>query len=572
MKKFISLVLALVMALSLTTVAWGAGEVAEVDGTPYTDLQAAIDAAATATDKTVTLLDNVTLSLAAGKNYCLLIDAPVTIDGAGKTLTFSGAYDSRAINITTTGNVTIKDLILITNGERGIQVAESPVNLTLENVTATSANYTLNMTTSAGAAKIAIKNCDLTGLCTVNVWGAGSEVTINGGKITCNDQTDVENYRALNLNSSATGATITATGVTFDIKGDSGLASNATDDGEVLIDGSNSGVMTIVAVVEYGDYAYGFTSVQDAIDHAVANSQTEVVVLDTAVNSGESFTPAAGVTVTPPAGASIINNTIVSDSSIGDNTLSGNYFVKGTGAGAVASAAVVSVTDAKAPKDADKNGTIDATEVGNVKYFNIAGDTAKYIQVASVGEADMIVYYGNTDSVFAYLKAVASVEYLGTGVAFNNFGEKCGQYDDEPVAGTKYYLFQGVVYKTVTTSATNLMVGNTLTPVEAMADEFVDHAPAFTYDKDYKVVGVKCAKCGVPATLYANWAAIPKAAQADALALGDGRYYVWGAIGAAGTNGDKVESAETFDAGIAMYVGMSVMAAAGSAVVLKKKD
>jgi len=33
-----------------------------------------------------------------------------------------------------------------------------------------------------------------------------------------------------------------------------------------------------------------------------------------------------------------------------------------------------------------------------------------------------------------------------------------------------------------------------------------------------------------------------------------------------------VTSAETFDAGIAMYVGMSVMAAAGSAVVLKKKD
>ena len=36
---------------------------------------------------------------------------------------------------------------------------------------------------------------------------------------------------------------------------------------------------------------------------------------------------------------------------------------------------------------------------------------------------------------------------------------------------------------------------------------------------------------------------------------------------------DKVQSADTFDAGIAMYVGMSVMAAAGSAVVIgKKKD
>ena len=39
------------------------------------------------------------------------------------------------------------------------------------------------------------------------------------------------------------------------------------------------------------------------------------------------------------------------------------------------------------------------------------------------------------------------------------------------------------------------------------------------------------------------------------------------------TSTDKVQSAATFDAGIAMYVGMSVMAAAGSAVVIgKKKD
>ena len=41
---------------------------------------------------------------------------------------------------------------------------------------------------------------------------------------------------------------------------------------------------------------------------------------------------------------------------------------------------------------------------------------------------------------------------------------------------------------------------------------------------------------------------------------------------AGAADGETVESAKTFDAGIAMYVGMSVMAAAGSAVVLKKKD
>ena len=48
--------------------------------------------------------------------------------------------------------------------------------------------------------------------------------------------------------------------------------------------------------------------------------------------------------------------------------------------------------------------------------------------------------------------------------------------------------------------------------------------------------------------------------------------YLIGASAPAADATDKVESAETFDAGIAMYVGMSVMAAAGSAVVLKKKD
>ena len=44
-------------------------------------------------------------------------------------------------------------------------------------------------------------------------------------------------------------------------------------------------------------------------------------------------------------------------------------------------------------------------------------------------------------------------------------------------------------------------------------------------------------------------------------------------VGTAGSaDGETVTSPKTFDAGIAMYVGMSVMAAAGSAVVLKKKD
>ena len=256
-------------------------------------------------------------------------------------------------------------------------------------------------------------------------------------------------------------------------------------------------------------------------------------------------------------------------------TLNGTYTVKGTSQGATPGQATITVTDAKAPKDADKNGSIDATEVGNVKYFEIEGYSTKFVQVASVSDADMIVYYGTTESVFAYLKGVASVTYYGTGVAFNNFGEKCGQIDYEADADVDYYTFENVVYEAVEAGAEKyLMVGTELVGVKSLGETPVAHVAAFTYDEDYKVVAIKCAECGVVANIVKNYASLPEAVvKANAcIAVNTGEYYYWTNAVAADTATDKVESAQTFDAGIAMYVGMSVMAAAGSAVVLKKKD
>ena len=256
------------------------------------------------------------------------------------------------------------------------------------------------------------------------------------------------------------------------------------------------------------------------------------------------------------------------------NTLSGTYTVKGTNQGATPGTAAISVTDAKAPKDVDKNGTIDATEVGNVKYFNIKGYSTNFVQVNSVADADMIVYYGNTESVFAYLKGADAVTYYGTGVAFNNFGKGCGQVDYDADADVKYYSFEDAVYEAVEAGAEKyLMVGTELVGVKSLNVAPNAHAPAFTYDKDYKVVAVKCAKCGVVANIVKNYASLPEdVVKANAFTpVNTGEYYYW-TTATAGTAGDKVNSAETFDAGIAMYVGMSVMAAAGSAVVLKKKD
>ena len=105
MKKFFALVLALVMALSLTTVAWGAGvacgngctdatHIAAVGSNHYTDLQEAIKDAAPS--GTVELLQNVTVdkwtmfsqdkTIGNDKIITLNMDG-LTIVGNGKTLT-----------------------------------------------------------------------------------------------------------------------------------------------------------------------------------------------------------------------------------------------------------------------------------------------------------------------------------------------------------------------------------------------------------------------------------------------------------------------------------------------------
>jgi len=233
----------------------------------------------------------------------------------------------------------------------------------------------------------------------------------------------------------------------------------------------------------------------------------------------------------------------------------------------------VSVHKANAPKDTNKDGRFDVS--GNVKYFMMNGQ--EYVQVNTVSEADYTVYVAGTKTLFGYFKA-ANPFYYGYGVPFNNFGDKCGQYDDEPVAGTKYYTFETNLYKAVeagTTEDFNLMVGNELVPVELMSDEWVEHVAAYTYDKNYKVVGVKCAECGAPATLYANFASLPKAVQkgvqgVDYFAIGDSQYYVWAAPAVPST--DKlVESAKTADP-IGLYIGVTALATLGSALLAKKKE
>ena len=100
MKKLLATILALVMALGVTTVAWAADDVAEVSGTKYQDLQTAVNEA---DGKTVKMLANVDVNQSG-----LSVGKSIVLDLNGKTLK-AGEKATNNIRVTSSGSLTVKD-------------------------------------------------------------------------------------------------------------------------------------------------------------------------------------------------------------------------------------------------------------------------------------------------------------------------------------------------------------------------------------------------------------------------------------------------------------------------------
>ncbi|MBQ2783022.1 MAG: hypothetical protein IJE94_07510 [Oscillospiraceae bacterium] len=582
MKKFFSLVLALVMALSLTTVAWGvAGTITDnltltaTDAVPANILLNGGDAAYKPGTEILPTWINCD---STGKN--------IVIDLGGNTFTMPTGTKHMAVYIGGTGTVTIKNGTI--NGSastRGVIVVGDSATVNLEDVTITAVRNTTAGPGEDGYGKgvaILLRKGDPD--TTVNLLD-GAVISAYGTYAT------VETYGTMNIYDGAEvtfagdgtssgagglGAALGTSGGTGVINIYGGTVTSTASGGAAVSTNSSGGTINISGGELTGDkavHAYTYGGSTAAVN--ISGGKFTGALLE---EGSESEIAVSGGTFTDDVSAYLPSNlTQTTDGVVvseGGTVLGTKYDMVTTDAAQTKTVGVtVNTYIAKAPKDTNKDGLLD--QAGNVEYFEFSNmPGVSFVQVNNVSKADYTVYQTGTKVVFGYFAMVASPNYLGNGVVFNDFGEKCGQFDDTPIVGAKYYLFQGDVYQAVTTSVTNLMVGNDLTPVVKLDDAFVDHIPAVTYDKDYKVTAVKCAECGTPAVLYANFASVPKADKANAVALGDGQWYVWlEGPGAVVDTDTKVESAETFDAGIALYVGMSVMAAAGSAVVIgKKKD
>ena len=218
----------------------------------------------------------------------------------------------------------------------------------------------------------------------------------------------------------------------------------------------------------------------------------------------------------------------------------------------------------------DKDGK--QTDTANVAYYtvyDVGGDT-EYVVVSSLADADLVLY-GDTDatSVMLYL-AKAEAHYNGTGTEFKNFGKGCGQlnydYDKDETYYTTNEKGNKALYVADEKGAMSLLVGGKLvsvTLVHADATATVQHTAIPTV-KDGKIVGYTCSVCKCTAVKAANVASIPS----DAQRIGDTLWYF---PATAASTTPSAGSPKTFDAGIAMYVGMALTSVAGSAVVIGKK-
>ena len=218
--------------------------------------------------ETLTLLADINLS------EILVINKAITLDGNGKTLTSTAG---RAINVSGADGVKIQNLTINASGERAINIIQNATNVTIDNVTAKSANYTVNVASSASAAVVAITNSNLTGLNVVNVAAQNADVTINHTTITTVDNAETEGYSSVCLNKDGVNGKIVATNTTINLTGSntngSHIARNGAVGGYVSINGSTDDVAVDVAYISYGNNYYGFQT----IEAAIAKASTEAI-------------------------------------------------------------------------------------------------------------------------------------------------------------------------------------------------------------------------------------------------------------------------------------------------------
>ncbi|MBR5865124.1 MAG: hypothetical protein IKY89_02510, partial [Alistipes sp.] len=218
-------------------------------------------------------------------HHGLQIDQDFVLDGNGFTISSTA---KRAILMEQGANVVLKNFTLNATGERGIQMQGEGHNVTIENVVATSANYTVYLTGTSANSKVVVKNCDLTGLNTINVWGENHEVTVENSKITTIDNSAAEGYAPVynvadNTTVYVNGGEVVITGehaedtVAGVINGSANIVFNGTE-GDCTVEGHKFGIYYA------NGYCYTFSTFAEVYETAKAG-ETIVLLNDVQIDA-----------------------------------------------------------------------------------------------------------------------------------------------------------------------------------------------------------------------------------------------------------------------------------------------
>ena len=228
MKKFFSLVLALVMALSLTTVAWGA-DVAKIGNTGYATLQAAVDAARDG--ETITLLSDIEYN----SSNCGFTDG-TWYDGVKYTGDKSFTIDLNGKTISDNGDLNDYLLNFINKGTKANEI-------TLKNGTISGGANLWNVISVGASSETYPTTFNLGGALTINADGSGNSGEDGVAKVRGNSVMNV-----------LSGATVVSTNALYGVQAAAGTATlNIYDGATVTMNMSSGAAVTGVGIVNiYG--------------------------------------------------------------------------------------------------------------------------------------------------------------------------------------------------------------------------------------------------------------------------------------------------------------------------------
>ena len=199
----------------------------------------------------------------------------------------------------------------------------------------------------------------------------------------------------------------------------------------------------------------------------------------------------------------------------------------------------------------------------------------KYVSTTAA-DAELVLKYSGKTSVVMYLEEVTEVNYAdGEATAYTDIGTKCGQYKlgAGETKDTKFYTAVNSntdkveLFKKAENGHFKFLVGSKVVTcdfVGVLEDVVLSHNWMIDTDK----MVAKCVDCGTTGKVYKTFVEVPNGVTPDQV---QGMFVVADKTASADNKTDSNKSPKTFDAGIAMYVGMALTSVAGSAVVIGKK-